>query len=231
MLRYSLLCVALLGAASHAQAQSADGMFDELSRDFGSVPRGQILLHPFRVVNNTKQPIHIASVRVSCGCVAARALQNYLQPGQETAILAQMDTNRFINTKTVTIFVTVRSAPLRGSSPLGPGQQPGRRDVHSGQHRLRQGQARHVPESKISVTLPRRRPNADPRCQERQQLRATQPARKCAGTPARSPTRSPPSFARDTPAGKWYTRHLAQDQQPGHAAACVSRSPSKSKRP
>jgi len=107
MYRYSLMFVALLGIASQAHAQAkADGMFDELSRDFGSVPRGQLLTHPFRIVNNTKQPIHIANVRVSCGCVSARALQTYLQPGQETAIYATMDTNRFINSKTVTIFVT-----------------------------------------------------------------------------------------------------------------------------
>src|SRR4051794_36715815 len=75
MVRYSLLCVVLLGVAGPARASSwADGMFDELSRDFGSVPRGQILTHPFRLVNNTGHPVHITGVRVSCGCTAARAL-------------------------------------------------------------------------------------------------------------------------------------------------------------
>ncbi len=108
MYRYSLILVAMLGVIGQSHAQSwADGMFDELSRDFGSVPRGQILMHPFRIVNNTKNAVHIANVRVSCGiCSSARALQTYLQPGQETAIIATMDTNRFIGTKTITIFVT-----------------------------------------------------------------------------------------------------------------------------
>src|ERR1019366_5772245 len=106
MYRYSFLCIALLGVASQVHAQNkADGMFDELSRDFGSVPRGQIVSHPFRIVNNTKQPVHIAEVRVSCGrCSSARALQTLLQPGQETAIIATMDTNQFIGTKNITIF-------------------------------------------------------------------------------------------------------------------------------
>jgi len=82
-------------------------MFDELSHDFGSVPRGPTLTHYFRIANTTKTPIHIANVRVSCGrCSSARVLQNYLQPGQETAVLATMDTNQFINTKTITIYVT-----------------------------------------------------------------------------------------------------------------------------
>jgi hypothetical protein len=106
MLRYSLLSAVLLAAANPVHASSwADGMFDELTKDFGSVPHGTVAVHPFRLVNNTGYPVHITNVRVSCGCTAARAVQTYLAPGQETAILAQMDTRRFYNIKTVTIFV------------------------------------------------------------------------------------------------------------------------------
>src|SRR6202795_2178824 len=106
MLRYSLLSAVFLAAANPVHASSwADGMFDELSKDFGSVPHGTVAVHPFRLVNNTGSPVRITNVRVSCGCTNARALQSYLAPGQETAILAQMDTRRFYNTKNVTIFV------------------------------------------------------------------------------------------------------------------------------
>jgi hypothetical protein len=83
----------------------ADAMFDELSKDFGSVPRGPMLTHHFRVVNNTKGPVSISNVRVSCGCVSASALKTFLNPGEETAILARMDTTRFIGPKSVTIYV------------------------------------------------------------------------------------------------------------------------------
>lgn len=105
---WPMLFVVLLGLTGHVNAQAkSDGKFDELSYDFGPVPRGQTVSHPFRIVNNTKQPMHISNVRVSCGvCSSARALQTSLQPGQETAIIATMDTNRFINTKVITIFVT-----------------------------------------------------------------------------------------------------------------------------
>jgi hypothetical protein len=106
MSRYSLVILLGLCAAQPVSASWADGLFDELSRDFGSVPRGPTLTHPFRLVNRTNTPLHIASVRVSCGCVAAQALQHDLAPGQETAILVHMDTRRFSNTKNVTIFVT-----------------------------------------------------------------------------------------------------------------------------
>src|ERR1700722_18879431 len=111
MIRYSLLFVALLGAAGQVHAQvKAEGMFDELTFDFGSVPRGQIVTHPFRIVNNTKQPVHIRNVRVSCSrCsdaqLAGGVSQIWLQPGQETAIIAKMFSNEFINTKSITIFV------------------------------------------------------------------------------------------------------------------------------
>jgi hypothetical protein len=100
-----MLLAGLAFAGPAAAATWADATFDELSKDFGSVPRGPTLSHPFRLVNNSKGTISIASVRVSCGCVSASALKMTLQPGEETAILARMDTNRFSGTKAVTIFV------------------------------------------------------------------------------------------------------------------------------
>jgi hypothetical protein len=103
--RFSLVILLGLCATGSASASWADALFDELSRDFGSVPRGPTLTHPFRLVNKTNQRVHIASVRVSCGCTSAQALQQDLAPGQETAILVQMDTRRFQHTKSVTIFV------------------------------------------------------------------------------------------------------------------------------
>jgi hypothetical protein len=80
-------------------------MFEELSKDFGSVPRGPLLNHPFHLTNNTKYTVHITSVRVSCGCTSATALIDTLAPGQSTAVVAQMDTRRFSGPKSVTIFV------------------------------------------------------------------------------------------------------------------------------
>jgi hypothetical protein len=106
MLRHSLVIVAGFWIAGSAGASTwADGLFDDLSKDFGSVPRGPTLTHHFRVVNKTGKPVHISSVRVSCGCTSATALQEHLKPGEETAILARMDTTRFVGPKSVTIYV------------------------------------------------------------------------------------------------------------------------------
>ena len=106
MLRYSLVCLAgLLMAGSAGAASWADALFEDLSKDFGSVPRGPTLTYPFRLVNRTNNVVNIASVRVSCGCTTATALKNTLNPGEETSIVAQMDTRRFTGIKTVTIYV------------------------------------------------------------------------------------------------------------------------------
>jgi hypothetical protein len=107
MLRYSLvLALGLVWAGSASASNWADSLFEELSRDFGSVPRGPTLNHPFRVVNKTNSTIHISNVRVSCGrCSSAHALQTELAPGQETAIVVTMDTRQFSGTKKIDVFV------------------------------------------------------------------------------------------------------------------------------
>jgi hypothetical protein len=106
MFRYSLVMLVGLAVPGASPAASwAEGMFEGLSRDFGSVPRGPLLSHPFRLTNNTGVPVTISNLRVSCGCVTARALESELAPGQSTAILTEMDTRRFQRDKNVTIYV------------------------------------------------------------------------------------------------------------------------------
>src|SRR5262249_23685675 len=106
MLRYGLVVLAALWTAGPAwSATWADALFEEFSKDFGSVPRGPMLSHSFRVVNNTRGPVNIANIRVSCGCVSATALKAHLEPGESTQIVARMDTTRFTVPKSVTIYV------------------------------------------------------------------------------------------------------------------------------
>src|SRR5436189_656819 len=106
MFRYYLVFAAGLCAASPATASWADLMFQELSKDFGSVPRGPTLQHAFPLRNNTGDVVRIAGLRVSCGCTTATAVRYVLQPGEESAVVVQMDTTRFTGAKSVTIYVT-----------------------------------------------------------------------------------------------------------------------------
>src|ERR1700733_11841947 len=102
MLRYSFVLALLLGGgASSLWADFPEGVLQETQHDFGVVPRGQQLVHYFRIANTTDKPLHIYNVRVSCGCTQARALDNTIAPGKETAIWASMDSSRFLGYKQV----------------------------------------------------------------------------------------------------------------------------------
>ncbi len=105
MLRHSLILGLLLISSASLRADF-EGVLDERLHDFGVVPRGQQLTHYFRVVNTTKQTLHITGVRVSCGCTSARALETTILPGRETAVYAVMDSRRFVGSKQVTIYVS-----------------------------------------------------------------------------------------------------------------------------
>jgi hypothetical protein len=106
MFRFRLVVLVGLLAATPAPAASwADSLFDDLNKDFGSVPRGPTLTHLFRLTNNTSSTVHIAGMRVSCGCTTANASQAEIAPGQTTAVQVQMDTRRFSGPKSVTIYV------------------------------------------------------------------------------------------------------------------------------
>lgn len=106
MLRHSFVLLAALSAAGPATAAGwADGLFEELSKDFGSVPHGKVMTHAFRITNNTKNQVTISGIRVSCGCVTAQAQTGLLNPGDTTTLTANMDTSRFYGVRTVTVFV------------------------------------------------------------------------------------------------------------------------------
>src|SRR5262249_8490082 len=106
MFRFCLATVAgLLLTAPAPAANWAEAMFDDLVRDFGTVARGQMLTHPYRLTNHTGQTVRIISVRVSCGCTSATSLQGALPPARSTSAPAQMATRRFPGPKPVTIYV------------------------------------------------------------------------------------------------------------------------------
>jgi len=106
MLRHALVVLTVLCASGGASAATwADGLFSELNHDFGALPRGAVGMHLFRVANTTTQPVHIASVRVSCGCVSASVARADLAPGEETVLVARIDSRRFAGVTHKSIYV------------------------------------------------------------------------------------------------------------------------------
>ena len=89
-----LLTGVLLATWTGAAPAAATEYFKETVKDFGTTPRGPVLVHYFTVTNTSGQPVDIGQPRVSCGCVSASVLKNRLAAGEATAVVAQMDTRR-----------------------------------------------------------------------------------------------------------------------------------------
>jgi len=107
MTRLALGVLVSLVAAGSASAGATD-YFTELSKDFGTTPRGPVLMHYFTIKNTTAQTVQIGQPRVSCGCVSTQLLKSSLAPGESTAVLAMMDTRRIPQAgvvKTVIVYV------------------------------------------------------------------------------------------------------------------------------
>ncbi|MBX9579523.1 MAG: DUF1573 domain-containing protein [Gemmataceae bacterium] len=107
MFRSAVAAAGVLLTVVPAWAGPAD-LFAEKVKDFGTTPRGPVLVHYFRFTNTTGQPLTLGQPRVSCGCVSAAVSKNQVAPGETAAVIAHMDTRRIQTpntTKSVTIYV------------------------------------------------------------------------------------------------------------------------------
>ncbi len=94
MHRLILAVIAATGTAGGAFAGAQD-YFGETTKDFGTTPRGPVLVHYFPVRNTGTHTVTLGQPRVSCGCVSASIVgKTTLAPGESTTVLAQMDTRR-----------------------------------------------------------------------------------------------------------------------------------------
>lgn len=96
-----------------------DSLFSERSHDFGPVPRGGIVRHPFVLTNRLTVPIQILNLRVSCGCTSGTASASTVAPGKTAIIEAQMDTRNFVGRKATTLFVSVLAGNQETEIGLG----------------------------------------------------------------------------------------------------------------
>lgn len=90
------------------EAIKADTMFpDGLTHDFGKVPFGTQLKHGFRVVNTSKVPLRLISVRpTGCRPSYIRASKSVLQPGETGKVEIVLDGGRFVGSRTYAYWLT-----------------------------------------------------------------------------------------------------------------------------
>ncbi len=108
MNRVLLTLAVLLATAMSAWAGVPSDLFPEKVNDFGTSPKGTVLVHYFRFTNTTKQTLTLGTPRVSCGCTSAALSSNTVAPGETAAVIAYMDTRRIPTpnvTKSVLVYV------------------------------------------------------------------------------------------------------------------------------
>ncbi len=79
------LSLSLLVLNGYSQNEK-DIAFKETAFDFGTIPQGKPVTHGFEVVNNTKKPLYIANVEVSCGCTTPEWSKDPIAPGASSII-------------------------------------------------------------------------------------------------------------------------------------------------
>jgi hypothetical protein len=130
MIRHLTAAIALAMAASNLHAQS---LLKEVSKDFGSVPQGTVLTHQFPLHNHLSSTVTVSGLRTSCTCATASVGKSELKPGESTVVAVTIDTNRYVGSRTFTIYLLlgqpilqelqmVVSATSRQDVTLNPGQ-------------------------------------------------------------------------------------------------------------
>jgi hypothetical protein len=112
--------VLAMGGMARGEAQNwPDTLFGERSHDFGPVPRGGVVRHPFVLTNRLNVPVTILNLRVSCGCTSGTASVSVVPPGKTAIVEAQMDTRNFVGRKSTTLFVSVMAGNAESEIGLG----------------------------------------------------------------------------------------------------------------
>ncbi len=109
-LQMLLLGLAVLVGGGRANAQDtnwAAKMFDKLEHDFGVVARGADTRYRLKITNKYQPAVHIAEVKTSCGCTAAKPSKDLLASLETAYIEITMDTKKFQQQKNSSVTVVI----------------------------------------------------------------------------------------------------------------------------
>lgn len=99
------LLLTLFGSTALGQTWT-EKMFQERRHDFGDVARGAKAEWRFEFTNLYEEDVHVAGVRSSCGCTSLRIEKDTLKTHETAAIVATINTDRFLGQKGATVTVT-----------------------------------------------------------------------------------------------------------------------------
>jgi len=102
-----LAFVGLIAAATSTAANWTDTAFPIKNHNFGTVAVAAKTEFRFPIHNTLSTPMHIQSVRTSCGCTTAIIETQSIPPGESGSILARFNTGTFRGQKGATITVVI----------------------------------------------------------------------------------------------------------------------------
>ena len=109
--------VVIAGTETCTASDWANALFESRNHDFGSVARAAKTEHVFEFVNISDAPLHVSSVRASCGCTKPVIVDETVQPGETGRIRAEFNTHSFLGQRGATITV-VFDRPRYGEAQL-----------------------------------------------------------------------------------------------------------------
>lgn len=109
MIRHPIILIWMLALTASptlvAAQEWATKMFKATSHDFGSVARGARAEFSFEFENLYEEPLHVASVRSSCGCTTPTVTRRDLKTFEKSQIIAKYNTRSFLGAKSATVTV------------------------------------------------------------------------------------------------------------------------------
>jgi len=87
-------------------------MFEVISHDFGTIARGAKAEYEFVLTNLCQDDVHVAGVRVTCGCTTARVEKETLKTYEKGSIIAKINSQSFFGHQASTITVTIDKPSL-----------------------------------------------------------------------------------------------------------------------
>lgn len=109
MKTYLSLFVAFVSVASIPQVVCADQWADQMvitkKVDFGVIATGSEAKKLVQIKNIYDQPVHISSVSTTCGCSAATAGKQTLEPGETSSVEVKMNTSKFRQRKDSNLII------------------------------------------------------------------------------------------------------------------------------
>ena len=102
-----VLVLAVCATVGAAEKPWADKMFPVKSHDFGNVPRAAKAEYRFEFTNPFVEDVHISHATSSCGCTSVTVEKDTLKTYEKGAILAHLNSDRFLGQKSATITVYI----------------------------------------------------------------------------------------------------------------------------